>query len=64
MTTLTLSDLSREERERLEQARVAGRIGLHRPSDETLFSGGLDPSDSGVIRMLDAFIEGQKERQK
>jgi hypothetical protein len=47
-----------------DAARAAGRLGAVRIPDEALFPGGLDPSDSCVVRLLDAFLAGQLERRK
>ena len=73
MTTLVIADLSTAERSQFEKrdreraveaARAAGRIGLSRIPDQALFPGGLDPSDSCVIAVLDAYLAGQLERCK
>ena len=73
MTTLVLADMSDTERSQFEQrdratavqaAAAAGRLGLPRLPDEALFAGGLDPSDTAVIRLLDAYLAGQLERKK
>jgi hypothetical protein len=43
-------------------ARDAGRRGAERIPTEALFPGGLDPSDSAVVRLLDAYLAGRLER--
>lgn len=51
------------DRERAEDlARTAGRMGAARIPTEALFPGGLDPSDSAVVRILDAYLAGRLER--
>ena len=73
MTVLALQELTSSERSQfeqrdrvsaLDQARAAGRMGASRIPDEALFPGGLSPSDTGLLRALDAFIAGQQERGK
>lgn len=48
----------------IAEARAAGRLGARRVPDTALFPGGLDPSDSCVVQILDAYLAGQLERQK
>lgn len=45
-------------------ARDAGRNGAIRVPDAALFPGGLDPSDSALIAVLDAYLAGQLERRQ
>lgn len=47
----------------LDEARDAGRRGAERVPDTVLFGNG-DPSDSMVIKMTDALLEGRAEREQ
>ena len=58
----TLDPRARQQAEAL--ARDAGRRGASRVPDAALFPGGLDPSDSCVIAVLDAYLAGQLERRE
>jgi hypothetical protein len=59
-----LAPSPRAREQAVEAARAAGQMGAARVPDEALFPGGLDPSDSCVIAVLDAFLSGQLERQQ
>jgi len=61
----TPSPLDPRAREKAEAlARDAGRMGAARIPTEALFPGGLDPSDSAVVRILDAYLAGRLERRE
>jgi len=48
----------------ITEARAAGRLGARRVPDTALFPSGLDPSDSCVVAVLDAYLAGQLERRE
>lgn len=47
----------------IDEVREAGKQGATRVPDTIMFGNG-DPSDSMVIRMTDALLEGQADREK
>ena len=47
----------------LDESRAAGRQGAVKVPDTVLFGDGVDPTDSMVIRMTDALLEGRAERE-
>ena len=73
MTVLALSELTLEQRSQFaardranaeKEAFVAGRLGATRVPDGALFPGGLDPSTTATLAIIDAFMAGQLERRK